>query len=182
MAPVPRASGVVLLAMEVWLLPTLRLQARGLVLRIGMLMLMLMLTLLLVPTRMLGLQARAHVAELRGGLGEEQLVAQVGALLEAAVQQLEDVAARHGESLGGRVLLAHLQVPPSKLVLVEEVARARVYVAAEERGVLEQGLGRHDGRGSGLLEALLSVAVARHAAVGNHLVRVKVRTGARAKG
>ena len=84
--PIPRASGVVLLAMEVRLRPTLRLQARGLVLLIGKRMLILILTLLQVNTRMLGLQARAHVAELRGGLGEEQLVAQVGALLEAAVQ------------------------------------------------------------------------------------------------
>ena len=60
---------------------------------------------------MLDLQARAYITELRAGLGEEQLVAQVGALLEAAVQQLEDMAARHGEPLGWWVLLAHLQVP-----------------------------------------------------------------------
>ena len=54
-----------------------------------------------------------------------------------------------------------------KLGLVEVGARIGVDVGAEEGGVLEQRLGRHDGGGARLLQALLRVLKAADAPIGN---------------
>ena len=54
-------------------------------------------------------------------------------------------------------VMVRSNAPPRELRLVEVGPGGRVPVAREERGVLEQRLGGHDGRGTGELQARLNL-------------------------
>mmetsp|Transcript_87445 Transcript_87445/g.283118 ORF Transcript_87445/g.283118 Transcript_87445/m.283118 type:complete len:217 (+) Transcript_87445:221-871(+) len=119
-----------------------------------------------------GLQLRADRAVLRQRLCCPDAVAQVGVLLQARKEELEEVGfdalgAAVPAAAGRWITLDQIQVLMREPILVDVVAVC-VPVAAEERRVLQGGLRGHHTVCARCLQASVNVVQSGNATVGDH--------------